>query len=185
MNILEFLKKFNVEITDEQKTAFEQEFATAYKSNDEFEKQNATIENYKNQLETAQKTLKTFEGVNVDEMNNKIKTLTADLESKQKEFDTKIADMEFNSVLDNALSKIGARNSKAVKSLLDIDTLKSSKNQAEDISKALEQVKIDNDYMFTSDEPIRNAVRETSNNISKSSSDSLLRSAMGLPSENK
>ena len=59
--------------------------------------------------------------------------------------------MEFNSVLDGAISKSGAKNAKAVKALLDLEALKSSKNQADDITTALETVKSENDFMFTSD----------------------------------
>ncbi|MGN0477480.1 MAG: phage scaffolding protein [Ruminococcus sp.] len=116
---------------------------------------------YKDQLETAQNSLKEFEGVDVNELQSKIKTLTLDLETKDTEYQQKIADMEFNSVLDSAISKSGAKNAKAVKALLDLENLKTSKNQADDITKALDEIKKDNDYMFTSDEPFKNPVRET------------------------
>ena len=113
---------------------------------------------YKDQLETAQNSLKEFEGVDVNELQSKIKTLTSDLETKDTEYQQKIADMEFNSVLDGAISKSGAKNTKAVKALLDLDTLKTSKNQADDIAKALDEIKKDNDYMFTSEEPFQNPI---------------------------
>ena len=113
---------------------------------------------YKDQLDTAKEQLKEFEGVDVNELQSKIKTLTSDLETKGTEYQQKIADMEFNSVLDGAISKSGAKNTKAVKALLDLDTLKTSKNQAEDITKALDEIKKDNDYMFTSDEPFQNPI---------------------------
>ena len=64
---------------------------------------------YKDQLETAQNSLKEFEGVDVNELQSKIKTLTSDLETKDTEYQQKIADMEFNSVLDGAISKAGAK----------------------------------------------------------------------------
>ena len=41
-------------------------------------------DSYKSQLDTATQTLKGFEGVNVEEMKNKISQLTADLENSQK-----------------------------------------------------------------------------------------------------
>lgn len=140
---------------------------------------------YKSQLETAQTALKEFEGVDVKELQGKIQALTSDLESKQTEYEAKIADMEFNSVLSSAISKSGAKNSKAVMALLDIDNLKASKNQADDISKALEQVKSENDYMFTSDEPIKNPVHGTGNSTITGSGSDIMRSVMGLPPENK
>lgn len=108
-------------------------------------------DNYKSQLETAQTALKKFDGVNVEEMKNTIDTLNGDLQKKETEYQNKIADMEFNSVLEGAISKSGAKNAKAVKALLDLDALKASKNQAEDITKALETVKTENDFMFSGD----------------------------------
>jgi hypothetical protein len=146
----------------------------------------AERDNYKSQLETAKASLKEFEGVNVDELNAKITTLTADLEKKETEYQNKISDMEFNSVLDSAISKSGARNSKAVKALLDLDALKASKNQAEDITKALENIKSENDYMFGSDEPFKNPVKDTGHGGGVGSNAlETMRAAMGLPTENK
>ena len=45
--------------------------------------------------------------------------------------------------------------------LLDMDALKESKNQSEDIKKALETVKESDAYLFGSKEPIDNAVTIT------------------------
>lgn len=113
----------------------------------------AERDNYKSQLETAQTALKEFDGIDVKDLQGKIETLNNDLKTKEAEYQNKIADMEFNSVLDSAISKSGAKNAKAVKALLldDIEALKSSKNQAEDITKALENIKSENDFMFESD----------------------------------
>lgn len=108
----------------------------------------AERDNYKGQLETAQTALKEFEGVDVKELKDKIETLTGDLAKKESEYQTKIADMEFNSVLEAAIGGAKAKNSKAVRALLDIESLKSSKNQSEDIRAAIEKVKSENDYLF-------------------------------------
>ena len=146
----------------------------------------AERDNYKSQLETAQDALKKFDGVNVEEMKSTIETLNSDHQKKETEYQSKIADMEFNSVLDGAIAKSGAKNAKAVKALLDLDTLKNSKNQAEDITKALENVKSENDFMFKSDEPFQNAVRDTGNGGGfGGSNDDTMRAVMGLPPENK
>lgn len=108
----------------------------------------AERDNYKEQLDTAQTALKDFEGVDVNELNDKIKELTTDLSAKDSEYQAKIADMEFSSILDNAISGSKAKNAKAVKALLDIEALKASKNQSEDIKNALEKIKTENDYLF-------------------------------------
>ena len=65
----------------------------------DIEKIKADRDNYKSQLETAQEALKGFEGVDVKELNGKIAQLNSDLAAKDTEYQQKIADMEFNSVL--------------------------------------------------------------------------------------
>lgn len=162
-NIFTILSGIGIEIPEEKKTEFETAFNENYKTVSEMEKVRTARDNYKTQLETAQNALKEFEGVDVKDLQDKIKTLNADLEKKDTEYQNKIADMEFNSILDSAITKSGARNAKAVRGLLDLDSLKSSKNQTEDIQKAIEVIKSENDFMFISEEPIKNPVRDTGN----------------------
>lgn len=162
-NIQTLLNEIGVEIPEDKKSDFEMAFNENYKTIAEVEKIRTARDNYKSQLETAQTALKEFDGVDVKELNGKIKALEETLSTKETEYQNKLADMEFSSVLDSAISKSGAKNAKAVKALLDLDTLKSSKNQAEDITKALESVKSENDFMFTSDEPFKNPVKDTGN----------------------
>lgn len=108
----------------------------------------STAETYKSQLKDARDTLKTFEGVDVNELQGKISKLTADLAAKDSDFQSKIADMEFNALLDGQISAAKAKNVKAVKALLDVDALKNSQNRDADIKSAIESVKTDNGYMF-------------------------------------
>lgn len=102
----------------------------------------------KTQLDEAKNTLKTFEGVNVTELQGKVAQLTADLTAKENEYQGKITEMEFDRVLETALTGAKVRNAKAVRALLDVDALKASKNQSEDIKSAIEAVKKENDYLF-------------------------------------
>lgn len=145
----------------------------------------AERDNYKSQLETAQETLKSFDGVDVNELKGKITQLTNDLEAKENEYQGKLADIEFTNAIESALTGAGAKNTKAVKALLDIESLKSSKNQAEDIKKALEAVKSENDYLFVSNEPFKNPVKDTGNPPLSGDPMAAMRTAMGLPAEQK
>ena len=79
-------------------------------------------DNYKDSLDIAQNALKEFEGVDVKELNGRIAQLTKDLETKESEFNAKIADMEFNTALEAQLSESKARDNVAVKAFLDIET---------------------------------------------------------------
>ena len=161
-NIFEILSNSGVEVPEDKKTELTKQIAENYKTVAEFDKVKNRLEverdNYKDSLETAQNALKEFDGVDVKELNGKIAQLTSDLAKKDSEYQAKIADMEFNSVLDSAISASGARNSKAVKALLEIEALKGSKNQEDDIKKAIEAVKTENDFLFGADEPINNVV---------------------------
>jgi hypothetical protein len=68
--------------------------------------------------------------------------------------------------------------------MLDIDALKASKNQSEDIKKALETVKESDAYLFGSDEPFKNAVGATGGGVNVGGDNlSAIRAAMGLPAE--
>jgi hypothetical protein len=138
-------------------------------------------DNYKGQLDTAQKSLKDFEGIDIKDLKGKIDTLTNDLKTKEMEYQSQLADRDFDSLLDSQITTFGARNSKAVKALLDIETLKASKNQSEDIKKALEASKTENDYLFGSAEPINNAVKSTNGTPPVGDANTnALRAAMGL-----
>ncbi len=120
------------------------------------QKLEAERDNYKAQLDTAQEALKSFEGVDVAELRGKIDTLTADLAAQESGYKAKIADMEFQSILDAAITGSRAKNAKAVAALLDLEALKASKNQSEDIKSAIGKVKAENDFLFQSDEPFQN-----------------------------
>lgn len=146
----EFLEGFNLEKDVIDKIMTE--------NGNDINREKAKADEYKSQLDTAKETLKGFEGVDVSALQGEITKLNGTLAAKEAEYKSKIADMEFDSVLEAAINGSKAKNAKAVKALLDLDTLKSSKNQTEDIKKALEAVKADNDYLFGSDEPILNPV---------------------------
>ena len=165
--IYTLLAAVNLMIAEEQKTAFEAAFKDSYTPKSDFDRLIAERDNYKTQLVTAQDALKKFDGVDVESLKGEIQKLTNDLQSKENEYQAKIADMEFNNSLNTAITASGAKNLKAVKALLDIDTLKDSKNRDEDIKSAIAAVKTDNDYMFKSDEPIHNPIVGAQANTSK------------------
>ena len=69
--------------------------------------------------------------------------------------------MQFGSALEAAITAAGGRNAKAVKALLDVETLKASKDQTADIKAAIEACQKDNGYLFGATEPINNPVGPT------------------------
>lgn len=116
---------------------------------------------YKSQLETAQATLKTMEGVDPAALNQKITDLTNQLAGKDTEIANIRAEYAFTDSIKEAIRKAGARSEKAVMAMLDLDALKASKNQQADITAAVEAVKKDNDYLFQSAKPVPKVVSST------------------------
>lgn len=139
-------------------------------------------DNYKEQLDTATSSLEKFKDVDPDAMQNEIDKLNQRLKDQESEYAAKEANRIFNDTLESAIKTAGGRNVKSVMALLDMDTLKASKNQSEDIAKALEAVKESDAYLFGSNEPFLNPVGATGgSDIGGNSNIDAIRAAMGLP----
>lgn len=93
------------------------------------------------QLETAQAGLKAFEGVDVDDLKGQIKKLQDDMAAQADSF-------RFDALLDGAIRDAKGRNVKAVRALLDMDSLRASKDQTTDIKTALEKLAESDSYLF-------------------------------------
>ena len=119
--------------------------------------------NLKAQLESTQQALKEFEGVNVQELTDKINSLHTQMEQNKQDYENQIKERDFSSLLDKKISALGGKNNTAIKSLLDMNTLRDSKNQDADIDSALQKVQTENDYLFESKEPIKNPVLPNGN----------------------
>lgn len=178
-NIETILTELGIQIPADKKDAFASQFGENYKTVEETNRLRTARDDLKAQLDSAKEQLKSFEGIDVSDLKSQIAKLNSDLTAKDTEYKAKIADMEFSAVLDSAISASGAKNSKAVKALLDVDKLRASTNRDADIKSALEACKTDNDYLFMSNEPVHNPVAPTGGSIG---SDPLaaVRAAMGL-----
>ncbi len=140
---------------------------------------------YKEQLDTATAELEKFSDVKPEELQATIEKLQQDLKAKDEEYAAKEADRVFRDAVRDAITAAGGKNERAVMALLDLDALKGSKNQKDDIKSALEEVKKDNDYLFKSSEPIDNpSPTGPTGGGGAGDSSSALRAAMGLPEEN-
>lgn len=143
-------------------------------------------DNYKGQLETAAGELEKFKDIKPEELQATIEKLQTDLKAKDDEYAAKESDRIFLDGIKESIRSVGARNEKAVMALLDIDALKQSKNQTEDIKKALETVKESDAYLFGADEPINNPVGPTGGGVGGADSSlAAMRAAAGLPPEEK
>ena len=155
-NIHEILKSYDIEIPADKKAEFDKAVLENYKTVAEAEKLRTARDTYKSQLDDATQKLEGFKGVNVEELQGKISALTDDLASQKAAFDKQLADRDFDDMLNAAINGSKAKNVKAVRALLDLEAIKASKNRSAAIEAALKKVKEENDYLFTSEEPIDN-----------------------------
>ena len=102
----------------------------------------------KQQLTDANKAIEGFKALDVDGVKKAADEWKAKYEQAEKDHAAKLADMEFDGLLSGAVSAAKGKNAKAIRALLDMDALKASKNQSEDIKTALEALKKDSGYLF-------------------------------------
>lgn len=117
------------------------------------EKVKGELKTTQDTLKTAQDTLKSFEGVDVKDLQGKVKQLTDDLKAKDTDYAAKLDERDFNAALKSAAAKVHARNHDAVVAVLGTDkvnALKASKNREKDIEDALTGLKADKEqaYLF-------------------------------------
>lgn len=118
-------------------------------------------DNYKDSLETAQNTLKQFEGVDVEDLKGKVNKLTADLAAKDEEYRQQLAERDLNDLVGRLAGEYKAHDVKAVMPYLDMEKLRASKNQETDLREAMTKLKEESSFLFVSDEPIKNPVAPT------------------------
>jgi hypothetical protein len=103
---------------------------------------------YKGQLEDVSKKLKAFDGVDVEALRGEVETLKKDIATKESDFQGQLADRDFQAMLNAEIMAAKGKNPKAVMSLLDMDTLKASKNQKEDTAAAVKALLETDAYLF-------------------------------------
>lgn len=110
----------------------------------------ADYEDIKGQLTEANKTIEGFKAMDIDGIKKAADEWKAKYEQAEKDHAAKLADMEFNVLLDSAITTAKGKSGKAVRGMLadQMDTLKASKNQTEDIKAALEALKATDGYLF-------------------------------------
>lgn len=137
-------------------------------------------------IKDLKKDLEEFKDADVSGMKQKIADLEQDIKEKDENHQKEIADRDFNDILRDAITSANGKNAKAITALLDIDTLKASKNQKEDITAALKELTEAEDSKMLFGEPEPNVLGKGDpiGSVTKTGnqdSDAAMRAAMGLP----
>ena len=137
-------------------------------------------------IKDLKKDLEEFKDADVSGMKQKIADLEKDIQTKDETHQKEIADRDFNDILKDSISSDKGKNAKAIAALLDIDTLKASKNQKEDIAAALKELAEaeDSKMLFGEPEPTPAGNGNPIGTVTKGGNqdgDAAMRAAMGLP----
>ena len=185
-NFEQILSDAGVELTDEQKATITKEMGENYKTIADWQKQHDKVQNLTEQLDSTKEALKKFDGVDADALNKQIADLNDELKNKETEYQNQIADRDFNDMLRDAITSANGKNAKAITALLDVEALKASKNQKEDVAAAIKVLTEaeDSKMLFGEPEPDVVGKGDPIGAVTKGGnqdSDAAMRAAMGLP----
>lgn len=192
-NIFEIMKEYGLEVPDDNKKDFEKAVLENYKTVTDYDNQtkkletaDATIKANDTAIAELKKQLEGFKDVDVTALNQRIIDLESEKENIKKEYDDKIADRDFNDILKDSIAVVKGKNAKAITALLDVETLKASKNQKEDVAAALKALTEAEDSKMLFGDPDPDVIGNgnpigTVTKGGNQDSDAAMRAAMGLP----
>ena len=105
-NIEAILKQFGLEIPKEQAEEFRKTFHENYKTVKDYEKLETDRDKWKGQAETAEETLKKFDGVELETMNKEQTTWIQKAETAKNDYEQKIYERDFSDALKNELESV-------------------------------------------------------------------------------
>lgn len=185
-NIFEIMKEYGLEVAEDKHKDFEKAVLENYKTISDYEVQAEKLKSAEDKVTTLTDKLDEFKDVDVKELNATITTLKTDLANKDKELTDKLAERDFNDLLRESIASANGRNAKAITALLDVDALKASKNQKEDVAaaiKALTEAE-DSKMLFGETEPTSAGSGNPIGTVTKGGNqdgEAAMRAAMGLP----
>ena len=117
MNIIEKLKQFNVEVTPDMEKAFSGEFLSEKEVEKKLSKAENDRDSWKQRAETAEETLKGFDGKDFDTITRERDEWKKKAEDAEKEYSAKEAEREKQELLKEAMAEIEFTSESARKAI--------------------------------------------------------------------
>lgn len=159
-NIFEIMKEYGLEVPEDKRKEFEAAVLENYRTMSDYEKQKTALDSAGEKLKTSDETMKRLEkeleeykDTDVSGLKKQIEDLKDDLEKKDEEYQRQISDRDFDDLLKESISQAKGRNAKAITALLDVEKLKESKNQKDDVAAALKVLSEQEDSKMLFGEP--------------------------------
>ena len=118
MNIIEKLKQFNVEVTQDMEKAFSGDFLSELEVEKKLNKAERDRDDWKKRAETAEETLKGFEGKDFDTITRERDEWKKKAEDAEKEYSAKEAEREKQELLKEAFAEIEFTSESAKKAIM-------------------------------------------------------------------
>ena len=118
MNIIEKLKQFNVEVTPEMEKAFAGDFLSELEVTKKLNKAENDRDAWKKRAETAEETLKGFEGKDLNAMQKEIDDWKEKATKAESEYNAKMAEHEKQELLKEAFAEIEFTSESAKKAIM-------------------------------------------------------------------
>lgn len=118
MNIIDKLKQFNVEVTPEMEKAFSGDFLSELEVNKKLSKAENDRDLWKQRAETAEETLKGFEGKDFDTITKERDEWKKKAEDAEKDYTAKMAEHEKQELLKEAFADIEFTSESAKKAII-------------------------------------------------------------------
>src|SRR5690625_98462 len=123
---------------------------------DKFDAKINEVKDLQKQIDDRDEELEELKKVDPDELQQTISNLQEKYDTQKEEYEQKLQQQAFDFTLDKTLTNAGVRNSKAVKALLDTESIKLDGDKLLGLDDQLESLKESDDYLFQSDEPESN-----------------------------
>lgn len=105
-NIDGILKEFGLEIPESQREAFRIKFHENYKTVSDYEKATTDRDNWKTKAETAEETLKSFDGIDPAKIQQELKDWQEKAEKAEKNAQAQIYERDFSDALKTELESV-------------------------------------------------------------------------------
>ena len=150
----EFLKELG--LSDEQVESVMKEYGKSIndlkEKADKVEGLESQIEDYKNQIEERDNQLEELKKIDAEGLQAKIDELQQQNEATKTEYEEKLQKQAFEHKLESTLAQAKAKNVKAVKALLDLDTIKLDGDELLGLEEQLNNLKENESQLFEQEE---------------------------------
>jgi len=185
-NIYEIMKEYGLELPEDKQKDFNKALLENYKTVSDYNVQAEKLKASEEKVQTLTDSLDKFKDVDVNELNNQIASLKESIATKDKELADSLAERDFKDMLKDSIHAAKGKDAERIMKLMDLDGLRKSKNQKDDIATALKAMQEDDvtKGMFGEKEPEATGTGNLIGKVTRpsdSTQEAAMRAAMGLP----